>query len=114
MKSEKLISADELRAWLKKIPLHDLSNGLGFCRVIFADDFERVMKSFPGEAIDVEPVVHARWIYRSDCGVTECSACHRSVEEYVEYPHCMFCGAFMDGEQKKGWKRYFRKSKNES
>ena len=53
MESEKLVSADGLREWLKKIPLHDLSDGLGLCRIIFAEDFERAMASFPGEAIQI-------------------------------------------------------------
>lgn len=48
-----MISADGLREWLKKIPLHDLSDGRGLCRIIFAEDFERAMASFPGEAIQI-------------------------------------------------------------
>lgn len=51
--SEKLVSADGLREWLKKIPLHDLSDGRGLCRIIFAEDFERAMASFPGDAIQI-------------------------------------------------------------
>lgn len=53
MESEKLVSADSLREWLKKIPLHDLSDGRGLCRIIFAEDFERAMASFPGDAIQI-------------------------------------------------------------
>ena len=53
MESEKLVSADGLREWLKKIPLHDLSDGRGLCRIIFAEDFERAMASFPGETIQI-------------------------------------------------------------
>lgn len=53
MESEKMVSADGLREWLKKIPLHDLSDGRGLCRIIFAEDFERAMASFPGEAIQI-------------------------------------------------------------
>ena len=53
MESEKLISADGLREWLKNIPLHDLSDGRGLCRIIFAEDFERAMASFPGDAIQI-------------------------------------------------------------
>lgn len=53
MESEKMISADGLREWLKKIPLHDLSDGRGLCRIIFAEDFERAMASFPGDAIQI-------------------------------------------------------------
>lgn len=53
MESEKLVSADGLREWLKKIPLHDLSDGRGLCHIIFAEDFERAMASFPGDAIQI-------------------------------------------------------------
>ena len=53
MESEKLVSADGLREWLKKIPLHDLSDGRGLCRIIFAEDFERAMASFPGDSIQI-------------------------------------------------------------
>lgn len=53
MESERLVSADGLREWIKKIPLHDLSDGRGLCRIIFAEDFERAMASFPGEAIQI-------------------------------------------------------------
>lgn len=53
MEIEKLVSADDLREWLKKIPIHDLSDGRGLCRIIFAEDFERAMASFPGEAIQI-------------------------------------------------------------
>ena len=44
---------------------------------------------------NVKEIIYAHWICKSDCGVTECSHCHRSVEEYVEYPYCMYCGAEM-------------------
>ena len=44
---------------------------------------------------NVKEIVYAHWICKSDCGVTECSHCHRSLEEYVEYPYCMYCGAEM-------------------
>ena len=44
---------------------------------------------------NVKEIVYAHWICKPDCGVTECSHCHQSVEEYVEYPYCMYCGAEM-------------------
>ena len=47
---------------------------------------------------DVAPVVHGRWKCHGDCGVTECSACGWSIEEYVgDYAYCPNCGARMDG-----------------
>ena len=47
---------------------------------------------------DVKEVKYGQWIYYPECGVTKCSVCHRSVEECIEYPCCMFCGAYMDEE----------------
>lgn len=44
---------------------------------------------------NAKEIVCAHWICKPDCGVTECSHCHRSLEEYVEYPYCMYCGAEM-------------------
>ena len=56
------------------------------------------MREFIGNRprANVKEIVYAHWICKSDCGVTECSHCHRSVEEYVEYPYCMYCGAKME------------------
>ena len=48
---------------------------------------------------NVKEIVYAHWICKPDCGVTECSHCHRSLEEYVEYPYCMYCGAKMSEVQ---------------
>ena len=46
---------------------------------------------------DVVPVRHGRWKCHGDCGVTECSACGWSIEEYVgDYAYCPNCGAKMD------------------
>ena len=46
---------------------------------------------------DVSPVRHGRWKCHGDCGVTECSACGWSIEEYVcDYAYCPHCGAKMD------------------
>lgn len=53
----------------------------------------RVMKS-----ADVAPVQHGRWKCHGDCGVTECSVCGWSIEEYAgDYAYCPSCGAKMDG-----------------
>ena len=47
-------------------------------------------------AADVAPVRHGRWKCHGDCGVTECSACGWSIEEYVgDYAYCPNCGAKM-------------------
>ena len=45
------------------------------------------------------PVRHGRWKCHGDCGVTECSECGWSVEEYFgDYSYCPNCGAKMDKE----------------
>ena len=50
------------------------------------------------DAADVAPVRHGQWKCRGDCGVTECSACGWSIEEYAgDYDYCPNCGAKMDG-----------------
>ena len=79
MESEKLVSADGLRKWLKKIPLHDLSDGRGLCRIIFAEDFERAMASFPGDAIQIVRCKDCRWRGREECAMfyrCECGEQH--------------------------------------
>lgn len=54
------------------------------------------IKAIP--AADVAPVRHGRWMCHGDCGVTECSVCGWSIEEYVgDYAYCPNCGARMDG-----------------
>ena len=60
---------------------------------IFGMNVQKMVTELP--TANVKEIVYAHWICKSDCGVTECSHCHRSVEEYVEYPYCMYCGAEM-------------------
>ena len=49
-------------------------------------------------AADVAPVRHGRWKCHGDCGVTECSVCGWSIEEYAgDYAYCPNCGAKMNG-----------------
>ena len=51
----KCISRDAFIAWLKRIPIRDLSDGLGLCRIIMVDDFERAIKELPSDIIyDIE------------------------------------------------------------
>lgn len=51
----KCISRDAFVAWLKRIPIKDLSDGLGISRIIMLDDFERAIKELPSDIIyDVE------------------------------------------------------------
>ena len=53
----KYIDREALVEWLKRIPLKDLSDGRGLCRVIFEDDFKRAIKKIPkGIIVDAAPV----------------------------------------------------------
>ena len=80
----KYINREALVEWLKRIPLKDLSDGRGLCRVIFEDDFKRAIKKIPkGIIVDVSQVRHGRWIleahdervnYRWNV-TAECSEC---------------------------------------
>ena len=63
---------------------------------------------------EVAPVRHWQWKIHGDCGVTECSACGWSIEEYVgDYDYCPNCGAKMDLEQF-GKAELFKESKGEN
>ena len=54
----KYIDREALVEWLKRIPLKDLSDGLGLCRVIMEDDFKKAIKKMPkGIIVDAVPVV---------------------------------------------------------
>ena len=91
------IEREGLIEWLKRIPLIDLSDGRGLCRVIMEDDFKKAIKKMPkGIIADVAPVRHGRWLHRKN-GVAYCSECEIDAVEYgTEY--CPNCGAKMDLE----------------
>ena len=102
----KYIDRDSLIEWLKRIPLKDLSDGLGLCRVIMEDDFKKAIKNMPENIIvDVAPVVHGRWEKwngddRHHCTVCECYAnAERDSYGYIENEfldnYCQNCGAQM-------------------
>lgn len=96
------IKRDAFIAWLKRIPLKDLSDGLGLCRIIMEEDFKRAIRELPGEMIvDVAPVVHGRWETNSDRPDTLiCAMCKCGFDMWKHDPHnyCPNCGAKMDGE----------------
>ena len=53
----KYIDREALVEWLKRIPLKDLSDGLGLCRVIMEEDFKKAIKNMPkGIIVDAVPV----------------------------------------------------------
>lgn len=96
------IKRDAFIAWLKRIPLKDLSDGLGLCRIIMEEDFKRAIRELPGEMIvDVAPVVHGRWETNSDRPDTLiCAMCKCGFDMWKHDPHnyCPNRGARMDGE----------------
>ena len=50
------IECEAFISWLKTIPLKDLSDGKGLCKVIFEEDFKRAIKNMPSGCIaDVVP-----------------------------------------------------------
>ena len=93
----KYIERDGLIEWLKRIPLKDLSDGLGLCRVIMEDDFKKAIKKMPkGIIVDAVPVVRCKdcihssdVLYRTYCGYLDC----------VVYPH-FFCAGGKRKEDK--------------
>ena len=100
------IDRDALVEWLKRIPLKDLSDGLGLCRVIMEDDFKKAIKKMPkGIIADVAPVVHAHW---TGSNGTYCSHCERSYMDVADADSwessdipdfCPYCGAQMDEKE---------------
>ena len=108
---DKYINREELVEWLKRIPLKDLSDGLGLCRVIMEEDFKRAIRTIPGgKIIDVASAVHGRWIRVEDGAwavCSECGECYDSCDNGGEpefmlfcdcYKYCPNCGARMDGD----------------
>ena len=107
----KYIDREALVEWLKRIPLKDLSDGRGLCRVIFEDDFKRAIKKIPkGIIADVAPVRHGQWVDKpliksfkhTNIPVVECSACGIDFcdiinNHYFMYKFCPNCGADMRG-----------------
>lgn len=102
----KYIDREALIEWLKRIPLTDLSDGRGLCRVIMEDNFKKAIQKMPeGIIADVAPVRHGRWIGIPLCGSDDCECsecgnwcnihvnlCGKAIQKY-----CPYCGAKMDG-----------------
>lgn len=56
-----MIDVYALTAWLKKIPMKDLSDGKGLCRVIFESDFSKAIHDMPkGCIVDAVPVIRCK------------------------------------------------------
>ena len=103
----KYIDREALVEWLKRIPLKDLSDGRGLCRVIFEDDFKRAIKKIPkGIIVDVAQVRHGYWrpiLHVGGKTDYECSCCLGIIadvpddDEHDLCAWCSMCGAKMDG-----------------
>ena len=93
----KYIEREAFIEWLKRIPLIDLSDGRGLCRVIMEDDFKKAIKKMPkGIIADVVPVRHGRWLC-VDTDTEQFFLCNRcKKKEYWESDYCPKCGARMD------------------
>lgn len=96
----KYINREELVEWIKHIPLKDLSDGLGLCRVIMEEDFKRAIRTIPaGAIVDVAPVVHGRWIEQEKYTfgtMYDCSICGtRILDNGHSWNYCPNCGAKM-------------------
>ena len=105
----KWVPAVKVFNYRRCIPLKDLSDGLGLCRVIMEDDFKKAIKKMPkGIIADVAPVVHGRWIYKGEYAVcTECGGRSGTQYDGVEpiplmTQFCPNCGAKMDGGKNDG------------
>lgn len=98
----KYIDREALVEWLKRIPLIDLSDGRGLCRVIMEDDFKKAIKKMPkGIIADVAPVVHGRWIEHEETQEDayshhKCSECNVNAPFYYKMREDWDEG--MDGE----------------
>ena len=96
------IDREALVEWLNRIPLKDLSDGRGLCRVIMEDDFKKAIKKMPkGIIADVAPVRHGRWVEKEKYtfGIMyDCSLCEdRILDNGHHWKYCPNCGAKMDG-----------------
>ena len=104
----KYIDREALVEWLKRIPLKDLSDGRGLCRVIMEDDFKKAIKKMPkGIIVDVAPVRHGRWLRSDDdwysltsirCSICGEEWCFEMIDDVtlLNYKYCPNCGAKMD------------------
>ena len=97
----KYIDREALIEWLKRIPLTDLSDGRGLCRVIMEDNFKKAIKEMPESIItDVTPVRHGQW----EPGNPICPVCGENKFKDLDADiwcdwlpdYCPNCGAKMD------------------
>ena len=98
----RMISLDALVGSLKKIKLHDLSDGQGLCVVIFKEDLEACIRNLEASSIsDVAPVRRGKWtptynyyydVNRNSKLIADgfiCSKCrHQSANSWHFCPNC--------------------------
>ena len=93
------IERDALVEWLKRIPLKDLSDGLGLCRIIREEDFKKAIKNIPkGIIVYAVPVVRCKDCIHSYYNLYGL-CCTRACGPYVD---CIVQPGFYcaDGKQK--------------
>lgn len=66
-------------------------------RIRILEQDMRIVQNFRYEG--VVRVRHGHWKRYEDCGVTRCSVCDYSVEEYIEFRYCPYCGSKMDEDE---------------
>ena len=94
----KYIDREALIEWLKRIPLKDLSDGRGLCRVIMEDDFKKAIKNMPkGITADAVEVVRCK-----DCRHMEKSQYGRYCQIWGMYNGYGDDGFCCYGERKEG------------
>lgn len=108
VKKARVIDVDALKDWLKTIPLKDLSDGLGLCRVIMEEDFKRCIKNMPKGCI-IETDRCGKWEVCSDeyeicASEFVCSECKESFctseltddQFFAMMKYCPNCGSKMN------------------
>lgn len=88
----KYINREELVAWLQRIPLKDLSDGRGLCRIITEEDFKRAIRTIPeGTIVDLEPVVRCEDCMFWESGENECKSWEWCRTLHCAMPPRAFC-----------------------
>ena len=92
----KYIDLESLVNWLKHIPLKDLSDGQGMCRVIMEDDFKAAISSLPESTfVDMGEVVHCKdCVYSRPAGKNceDMVVCTNMSKECLYMMKSDFCG----------------------
>lgn len=94
----------ETKAMLNELSKHYNLSASAVIDMLIAEKFRSVNCQ---STADVQEVKHGKWIFDSECGITKCSACNWSIEEFFtdyqnnkQYKYCPVCGARMDGGNK--------------